>query len=324
MHELSNREISESLRRKIEKADIAVSDLISSGGILLPEQLERFLRLAIDHSVFLQDVTFKTMRSPTWRMDKIKFGSRVLRRAQSATQPLSQGDRVKPDLSRTELTTTEFICESDIPDQVLEDNIEKEDLQNTILDLLAEAMGRDVEEAALLSDTASSDDFLKGFEGFLKLATSHVVDLQDTKATRDTWKEMWRAMPTRYSALKSKMKIYTDKNACLDYGDSLDSRAGDTADGSIRNDSDLVWKKMPVIEVPLMPANVGTGTHCTNALMLVPENAHVGVMRAIQIEIDRDIRARSVIIVGTVRFGVQYEDEPSIVLGENINAQAGA
>lgn len=316
----SNRQILRQ-RESLRKADLAVSNLTNDGGLMLATQAKKFMRLVIDESVFLQDVNFMPMTANTHRIDQAKMGSRVLRTA-NAGQPLPEGDRSKPDLSKVEITTTEFIGEVDLYDEVLEDNIEQQALQDTILQMVAEAVARDIEEVALLGDTASADQFLAAFDGFIKLATSNTFDAQDTRTSKATWREMLRVLPNRYMRNKADYVIYTSVDSAADYFDTLTNRIGDAADRRLDNGGEAGWWSIPIRPVPLFPENVGTGSHCTSPLMLDPKNATVGMQRKVRMETDRDIRARAVIIVITVRFGCKYKEEQAVVKATNVKVNA--
>ena len=162
-------------RTLLEKADLALADLTAGGGILLPAQAQKFMRLLIKQSVLMQLATVVPMASPKHQLSKIKFGSRILRPGQEATA-LAAADRARPDLSFLELDARLFKAEVHLSDEVLEDNIERGELRQTILEMIAEAAGRDMEEVIINGDTASADPFLATMDGLLKQTTSHVVD----------------------------------------------------------------------------------------------------------------------------------------------------
>ncbi|MGZ7259879.1 phage major capsid protein, partial [Streptococcus pyogenes] len=64
------------------------------------------------------------MNAPQRKINKIGFGSRILRPATSGVA-LTQGQRSKPDLSQVLINTDEVIAEVRIPYDVIEDNIER-------------------------------------------------------------------------------------------------------------------------------------------------------------------------------------------------------
>lgn len=81
----------------IQKADLALSDLASNGGLLLPEQTDRFIQVLINQPTLLNSARVVTMSGPQKKINKIGFGSRILRKATSSTA-LADNQRVKPDL----------------------------------------------------------------------------------------------------------------------------------------------------------------------------------------------------------------------------------
>ena len=108
----------QSNRSILEKAEFALSHLVTNGGLLLPAQAQKFMRLSIEEAVLLGQVTYRPMNRAREEIDQIKFGSRVLRAAQELTA-LPVADQVVPDISKVELDAQEFIGEVTISDQAL-------------------------------------------------------------------------------------------------------------------------------------------------------------------------------------------------------------
>ena len=162
----------------IQKADIAIGDLATAGK-LNPEQTDRFIRTLIDQPTLLASVRTVAMGAPQMKINKIGFGTRILHPAASAT-PLADNLRAKPDLGQVQLDTTEVIAEVHIPYDVIEDNIEKGNvnvpmqtgaggLHQTIVDLMAERAALDLEELAIQGDTTNvGDPYLALQDGYLK------------------------------------------------------------------------------------------------------------------------------------------------------------
>ena len=159
----------------LAKADLALADLTAGGGILQPAQAQKFMRLLIKQSVLLQQCTVVPMAAPKQQFSKLKFGSRILRPGQEATA-IPAAQRVKPDLSQVELDAKLFKGEVRLSDEVLEDSIERGELRQTLMEMMADAISRDMEEILVNGDTASADPFLATLDGVLKQATSNVVD----------------------------------------------------------------------------------------------------------------------------------------------------
>src|SRR5512142_496532 len=113
-------------RTVLEKADLALADLTSGGGLLQPAQAQKFIRILIDESVILKQGTVVPMKSPKQLIEKVRFGGRILR----------AGDRAKPDLSQVELDAQLFKAEVRLNNEVLEDSIERGQLRQTIMQLM--------------------------------------------------------------------------------------------------------------------------------------------------------------------------------------------
>ena len=64
-------------RALLEKADIAVSDLITDGGYLQPENSRQFMRILIDEARLMKMVTFTPMKSPQRIIDETRFEGSV-------------------------------------------------------------------------------------------------------------------------------------------------------------------------------------------------------------------------------------------------------
>src|ERR1035438_9251044 len=76
----------------LRKADLALADLASNGGLLLPEQADTFIRVLIEQPTLLASARVVTMNTPTRKINKIGFGNRIMRRATSSTA-LADSDR---------------------------------------------------------------------------------------------------------------------------------------------------------------------------------------------------------------------------------------
>lgn len=308
-------------RSILHKADLALSDLLTDGGLLVPEQAQRFLRILIKKSVIMGMSTVEPMKSPKKEVDKIRFASRILRAGQSG-QALSAADRSKPDLSKVELDSKLFKAEVRLNNEVLEDSIERGNLRNTVMQLMTQAVSRDMEDVLVNGDTASADPFLAQFDGILKQATSNVVNAGGVRLNKSILRDLLRAMPTEFLVNKLDMRYMTSVDAEIDYRDTLTDRAtpgGDSALGAfVNNEATIGYTGVPVVAVPLFPENLGGGANTTNVIFCDPKNIHVGIHREIRLETDKDISAGEVIMVITLRFDVKYAEETAVAKAENV------
>jgi len=304
-------------RTILEKADLALADLTAGGGILKPAQAQKFMRLLIKESVLMKLATVVPMASPKQQISKIKFGSRILRPGAEATA-LAVGDRVKPDLSMVELDAKLFKAEVRLSDETLEDSIERGELRQTIMEMMAEAIARDIEEVIVSGDTASGDAFLAVMDGVLKQATSNVVDAAANPISKDLMRDMLKTLPSEHLRDKKAMRFLTSVDADLDYRNSLAERATAVGNKFLEGDTPVLYSGVPVQPVPLFPENLGAGSDQTVILLCNPKNIHVGIWRQIRIESARDISEGTLKIVATLRFDVKYAEEPGVAKAINV------
>lgn len=301
----------------LRKADMALADLLGSGGLLVPAQAQRFIRILIDESRIMKMATVTPMRSPKQLIEKIRFGSRILRAGVEATA-LPEGDRSKPDLSKVELDAKEVKAEVHLNNYVLEDSIERDELKQTIMSLMGEAIARDLDELVVQGDTTSSDTFLALLDGMLKAATSNTVNAGDVPVTKSVWRDMLKTMPSQFLRNKALMRFFTSVNAELDYRDSIADRATAAGDDALKNSAPVGYSGIPLVDVPLFPENLGGGLNQTNAILTDPRNVNVGIWRQIQIETDKDIRRGVLMIVATMRVDFKYVEETAVVKATQI------
>lgn len=304
-------------RSYLAKADLALSDLMTDAGILVPAQARSFIRTLIDESTIMPQATVVPMRAPTQLLEKIRFGSRVLR-AGTEGQALSTADRAKPDLEKEELNAQLFKAEVRLNNEVLEDSIERNALRGTIMTLLAERISLDMDEVIIQGDTASPDPFLAKFDGVLKQASDNVHDNGSLPIAKGTFRDMLKLMPSEFQRNKRRMRFFVSVDTEIDYRDTLAGRETGLGDQFLDQDIPVAYSGVPLIDVPLFPENLGGGTDETVALLTDPKNINVGIWRQIQIETDKDIAAGVLIIVATLRFDVRLAESRAAVKATNI------
>lgn len=304
----------------LQKADLALSDLTTDGGILLAAQAQKFIRILIDASKFLPLAQVKPMKSQKELVEKIRFTTRILRPAVEATA-LAAGQRVKPDLSKVELDSQAFKAEVNLNDFVLEDSIERGQFRQTVLQLMAERVGLDVEDVVINGDTGSADPTLAVLDGVRKQAVSNVVAAgggTPVIISGQVFRDMLKTMPSEFLRRKGDLRFLTSVDAEIDYRDGLLQRATRLGDRFLETDQLSSYTGVPVMDIPVFPENLGTGTNETEALLLDPKNARVGIWRTMRIETDKDVRAGVLIIVISLRFDVKFEEETAVVKATEI------
>jgi hypothetical protein len=303
----------------LQKADLALSDLTSGGGILQPETAQKFMRILIDESVVMKLATVVPMKSYKMEVPKIRFAGRILRAGQVGVA-LAAGDRSKPNTTNVELDAALFKAEVRLPNEVLEDNIERDQLKQTIMQLMGEAISRDMDEVVVQGDPASSDPFLANLPagGMLVQSTSHVVDAQTQTLNKNVLKSQLKTMPTPFLRNSSMLKYLTHNYAEIDFRDTIASRQTPGGDSYLLESGEASYSGIPVVKVPLFPTNLGSGTNCTDVVLTDPKNVTVGIWREIRMETDKDVSAGVVIIVASLRFDMRYAEETAVVKAINV------
>jgi hypothetical protein len=304
-------------RTILEKADLALADLTTGGGLLRPAQAQKFMRLLIKQSALMQLATVVPMASPKQQISKIKFGSRILRPGQEATA-LTQAQRAVPDLTQVELDAKLFKAEVRLSDEVLEDSIERGELRQTIMEMMSDAIARDMEEVVINGDTTSTDPFLATLNGLLRQATSHVVDAAGAGISKELLRDLLKALPSEYLRDKSAMRYLTSIDADLNYRNSLAERATALGDKFVEGEAPVLYSGVPLQPIPLFPENLGQTQNRTAMLLCNPKNIQIGIWRQIRIESDRDISEGTLRIVATLRFDVKYSEESGIAKAINV------
>ena len=323
----------------LRKADLAIADLSTNGGVLNPEQGAAFIRVLIKQPTLIRVCRVVEMTAPIRKINKIGFGSRILRAATSATALTASGSngtaldgRAKPTTSQIQLQTKEQIAEVRIPYDVMEDNIERATtaqnelpntgpagLRQTIIDLIAERAALDMEELGLLSYTSytnggDADDqaYLTQFSGWLNNAQTNgnVYDAQGASIAKSIFKQGLKTMPSQYQRNKAALNHFVSVNNETEYRDTLADRGTALGDQMTQGTSSAYAFGSPVVPVALMPE--------TNGLFTDPLNLIFGIQRQVSMEFDKDISARVYIIVLTARIAFQIEESTAIVAYNNI------
>lgn len=302
------------VRTLVQKADLALSELTSLGGVLQPKQAAKWMKIMIDASVLLPEVTVQPMSSPQEEIDQFGFLSTVLRRATDG-QALSAMDRVKPTLSKVTLVTKELKAECRLTDSQLEDNIEGKTFGDTIANALMEAAGRDLENLVVNGDVASADILLVTLDGLLKQATSNIVDLTGSPATisRAHGEALMKTLPAQFQKNKRAMRFFTSWDAEIKQRTLLADRGTVMGDIMVSQDVPVLLMGVPMIGIPLFPTTLGAGTNETNILYCDPkESVRVGIQRSMRLESERNVREGATYFIVSLRVDVKFSHEPAV------------
>ena len=316
-------------RELLRKADLALSDLTSNGGALTAEQGNAFIRRLIKEPTMLGVIRIVEMNASQRNINKIQFGTRILRAGVSATA-LSSGDRSKPTTSQVQLNTNEVVAEVRLPYDVIEDNVERGNIGSnsdgsggagspasgglvaTIQTLMVEAASRDLEELAIQGDTSSTDDFLALDDGFIAdmTANGNVYDALGATLQRSTFKAALQSLPPEYHRDRASMRNFFSVDNEIEYRDTLAARATGLGDNTITGFNPVFGFGVAIQPVHLMPNDHGLLTNPLNLIM--------GIQRQISLEYDKEISDRVYKMVLSARVAVVVEESSAAVVYNNV------
>lgn len=307
------------------RADLVLADLSANGGLLDAEQANTFIDLMMEQPTMLRQVRQVRMSAPERKINKIGFASRIMKAAPQGTTPyqaddgtnnryLLAADRSKPTTQQVNLQTKEVLAEVRLPYEVLEDNIEGQSFESHVMRLIAERAAIDFEEYALYGDTASGDAFLALQDGYLKRMTSHVVNNASAGVSPAMFQAGMLAMPQKYLRNVAQMKHFVSIANTIKYRGKVAERATGYGDSMLTQSAPIFAHGVPVEAAPMIAAQ-GTGNV---GIFTNPQNLIFGIQRQLQVETDKDIRSREIIIVLTARVALQIEEEDATVKYTNI------
>lgn len=295
----------------VQKADFLLANL-APGGLLEPAQADRFIRLAIDQAVVMPMMTRVDMAAPKELREKIRYGSRALRKGTEATSlPLAL--RTTPDTSKVELDAQLVKAETRISFEAMEDSIERGTFEDTVRATMAERIGLDLEDLAFNGDTTSTDDLLVTLDGFIKQAATNTVAAGGATLQRNVLKDSLKTMPSEFRRDKRSLRFFTADEANIDFQEHLGDRATPLGDDNVVGPMARPFQSIEVVGVPVFPSNLGVGLNETVVIMTDPGNMLFGVWRNIRVDTDRDVSAGVYIIVVTARVDFKFAHEPAVV-----------
>lgn len=294
----------------IRKAEMSLSAL-KSGGLMNPAQASAFIRMVQNTPTIFSESRVIQMENDSQKFEKIGFGQRILRAAEEG-KALTDDQLTVPATSTVRLNTKEVIAEINITYDTLENNIEKDGLRQTIMQILAERAAVDIEELVVNGDTSSSDPYLAQLDGIRKQTVSHVIDGNGEELSRATFKKGLKAIPAKYLRLPQEFRFYTSQGMEIEWKDRVADRQTNLGDLAVQGGLSSAFG-VPVKGVSnLRPYSVGEGDsqyEASDIILTHPKNIILGFSRNIRIEVDKDIRSRKFIIVLTAKLDSKFEEE---------------
>lgn len=307
----------------------------AGGGILKPEQANKFIDYMWDETALTGFVRKVKMNNPTAEIDKIAVGRRLARKA---SEGVDTGVNVDPTFSKISMTTVKIRLDWELTTESLEDNLEGDALEDHVARLMASQLGNDLEDLYINGDTSDSDPLLKSLDGFIKrfLAGAHVVSANGQGLNKAVFNKIVKTMPRKYLSRRGDLKFFTSPGLLQDFLNEMTDQSG----GAFLNLQERAYPAEAVkgqgggsiflkpfgvepVEIPLFPEDVSgsysgaSGDH-GYGFWTFPKNMIVGVQR--EIKVYREYKPKKDAIEYTVytRVANQIENLDAAVSVTNI------
>jgi len=317
----------------------------SRGGLLYPEQSNRFLDFVVDQSVLMKNARVVRMKTPQMDIDKVSVGTRLLALATEATD---DGANAAVTFAKVSLSTVKLRLDWNISTESLEDNIEGASLEDHIAQIMARQTANDLDDLFISGNTSSNNGLLKALDGFIKLskASGQVQDLAGVNVSRSVFDKVLRKMPTKYLQRRNELRFFTGPNTVQDAIYSLgnpnsatESTAGAASPGSVTGDVAFFQGSMkanggagstglspfgiPLVEVPLTPESAtgdysgASGNH-SHIELTFPNNRVIGIHRDITVYRQFKPKTDTIEYTQYMRVAANIENADSYVIGKNV------
>lgn len=168
----------------------------------------------------------------------------------------------------------------------------------------------------------------------------HIIDAQGAPISKEHFFAARRAVPEKYMKSDNNWVWLTNPKLAIDFRQELTERPTNVGDNMLfgsATPSVLGYKMMdspnimenfvattpdwawdPAIGRYVKEASTSEKTNLSNIFFMRPDNLMCGVHRKILIEMDRDIRNQTLIIVISSRIGVQVDNPDAIAMVKNV------
>jgi len=298
----------------VAKADMALSQL-TSGGVLVREQLKKFLLVKIKASKVLKRVRVTTMQREQQEIPKMTtFGSRVWYPGVEMEElPIAR--RSRPGFDKVTLTSYEIMAQVNFPRYFLKAQVEMEGFRNTLLSYLALHGDRDFDDFIINGDTTNTtDDSLALHDGLIAGTTSNTYAAGTSALSSDILDRSQRTMPDEYAAQEG-LVFWTSRNAQAAYRRELKDRGTGLGDSTIaQGNQNPPYGGIPVEWIPMFPTTLGIGGNETDLWHGDPKQFIFALHEQMEMETEYNIKSRSWTVVMTARKAQGFEHEPAGVL----------
>ena len=288
------------------------SDMSTAKALLNDEQFNTFIRAATTNQSILQDASFRRMNAMNQIVSSTWVDGRVLQNGYKDTDMNTQDSLTEADIDfgKAELKSTKLKALTRIYDDDKDDNIEREQFEQTLLSMMGEAVGRDLEALCVFGDadytsSGTADPLFSVFDGWLEQAKSYQVksdmandgsddgdgDFEVDDGIDAMFDAMIAKLPVAYrsAGLLNRLSFYVPWEVYDSYQNLLASRVDALGDINLTGRPSLTYKNIPVKYAPVLDATDGrTVFGKVPSILTIPEYTWYGVYKDLSVEPHRD------------------------------------
>lgn len=262
----------------LEKAAITTAEIVAAGR-LNDAQADKFIDFVIDVTGLQGKVRVVRFRNDKMDIDKIGVGKRVAVAKKEAIDP---GVRRKINTSKVTLQPEEIMVPWEMSDEFVQENLEGEAVEDTIMRLMATQLSNDLEELYIQGDKlgharfeselvdggsatdAVMDTYLALQDGWLKLAgASHIVDHNGQNIGHQVFSDMIVEMPSKFKRNKRNLKFFCSDISEQLFRNNLAARATGLGDQAATQEMNLMPFGIELVPLALLPQTPMVTEHKT-------------------------------------------------------------
>ena len=298
-------------RYPIEAVMYAILTGTLGDSTLQPQVANRYLQTVVERSVIISEARRVPMTSNTRNIDRLVHSGRVMRFPNEGSDVEAAG---AISFQQRQLIAGDMMAAEDWSRQTIEDNIEGDNLENTIVEVMGQLHARDMEELFLYGnadDVASpafpdadeaGDAFRQNLGGThhdgLLLLTDNMIDKQGAQAdsARDIFAELMDAIPAKLlnSRPLGEWRFYVNSALERRYRAELGERSTPLGDRALFEAVPVFYQGIPVVSAPMLRLETrdmvdGSDSDIedvTDAMLVHPNNIVVGFQRDVMADVE--------------------------------------
>ena len=318
-------------------------DMSSAKALLNDEQFAQFMRAATINQTILADASFRRMNAMNQVVSSTKVTGRVLQNGYDSNGATE--DQLTPatiGFGKAELNATKLKALTSLLDDDKEDNIEREQFEQTLLSMMGEAVGVDLEAVCVFGNSAytsggSKDPLFSTFDGWLKGATAVKSDGAKGSDSADfvlantgvvgMFDAMLKKLPAAYrqANLMKDLVFYVPYEVYEAYRAFLIDRETGLGDSTLLNADELKYKGIPVKYAPVLDAADGRTVYGkVPSILTVPEFLWYGVYKDLSVEPHRDVANEKTDYYYRIRCDAANQWTDAVIAAQITAAEAAA